>query len=111
MKDWSKNNSVIFQLILSKYQSGFRKGHNTQHCLFVVTENWKCFDNTLWNFSFSENVAYVTNEWTHINLAFTAKSFAMKINVISMSLFIKKFVNLSQAANFRHCENMPPPQE
>ena len=90
MKDWSKNNSESFELISSKYQSGFRKGHNTQQCLFVVIENWKCFDKILRNFSFSENFANVISEWTHLNLIFIAKSFAMKINVISMSYQCQK---------------------
>ena len=90
MKDSSKNNSEIFQLILSKYLSGFWKGHNTQHCLFVVIENWKCFDNTLRNFRFLENVAYVRREWTQINLIFITKSFAMKNQCHINAIFYKK---------------------
>ena len=30
-----------FDQILSKYQSGFRQGYNTQHCLLVMVEKWK----------------------------------------------------------------------
>ena len=26
---------------LSKYQCGFRKGYNVQHCLLAMTEKWK----------------------------------------------------------------------
>ena len=26
---------------LSKYQCGFRKGYNAQHCLLAMTEKWK----------------------------------------------------------------------
>ena len=37
---------IFFEPILSKYQCGFRKDHNTQHCLFVIIEKWKkCLDN------------------------------------------------------------------
>ena len=30
-----------FDQILSKYQCGFRKGYNAQHCLLVMIEKWK----------------------------------------------------------------------
>ena len=30
-----------FKNILSKYQCGFRKGYNAQHCLITLTEKWK----------------------------------------------------------------------
>ena len=30
-----------FYQILSKYQCGFRQGHNTQHCLLMMVEKWK----------------------------------------------------------------------
>ena len=33
--------STYFEKILSKFQCGFQKGFNTQHCLLLMTENWK----------------------------------------------------------------------
>ena len=30
-----------FELVFSKYQCGFRKGHSAQHCLLTMTEKWK----------------------------------------------------------------------
>ena len=30
-----------FDSLLSKYQYGFRKGYNAQHCLITLTEKWK----------------------------------------------------------------------
>ena len=30
-----------FHQIFSKYQCGFRKGYNTQHCLLMMIEKWK----------------------------------------------------------------------
>ena len=33
--------STYFEDIHSKYQPGFRKEHNTQHCLLPLTEKWK----------------------------------------------------------------------
>ena len=30
-----------FNHILSKWQCGFRKGFNTQHCLLVMTKKWR----------------------------------------------------------------------
>ena len=36
----------FFENILSKYQCGFRKGYNAQHCLITLIEKWrKCVDN------------------------------------------------------------------
>ena len=32
---------LFFDSLLSKYQSGFRRGYNTQHCLVTLTEKWK----------------------------------------------------------------------
>ena len=32
---------VFFDSILSKYQCGFRRGYNAQHCLITLTEEWK----------------------------------------------------------------------
>ena len=32
---------VFFESILSKYQCGFRRGYNEQHCLMTVIEKWK----------------------------------------------------------------------
>ena len=29
--------------IFSKYQCGFRKGYNAQHCLMTMTEKWRKF--------------------------------------------------------------------
>ena len=41
-----KQLSAFFEPLLSKYQCGFRKGHSSQHCLFVLIEKWKkCLDN------------------------------------------------------------------
>ena len=37
-----KQMSPYFDNILSKYQCGFRKNHNAQHCLLALIENWKC---------------------------------------------------------------------
>ena len=31
----------FFEKILSKYQCGFRKGYNAQHCLITLIEKWK----------------------------------------------------------------------
>ena len=31
----------ILNLFLSKYQCGFRKGYNAQHCLLSMFEKWK----------------------------------------------------------------------
>ena len=31
----------FFDQILSKYQCGFRKGYNAQHCLIILIEKWK----------------------------------------------------------------------
>ena len=32
---------VFFDYILSKYQCGFWRGYNAQHCLITLTEKWK----------------------------------------------------------------------
>ena len=32
---------VFFDSILSKYQCGFRRGYNAQHCLMTLIEKWK----------------------------------------------------------------------
>ena len=32
---------VFFESILSKYQCGFRRGYNAQHCLMTLIEKWK----------------------------------------------------------------------
>ena len=32
---------TYFDKILSKYQCGFRKGYNSQHCLIALIEKWK----------------------------------------------------------------------
>ena len=32
---------IYFDEILSKYQCGFRKGYNSQHCLIALIEKWK----------------------------------------------------------------------
>ena len=32
---------VFFESILSKYQCGFRRGYNAQHCLITLIEKWK----------------------------------------------------------------------
>ena len=32
---------TYFDYILSKYQCGFRKGFNAQHCLVSIIEKWK----------------------------------------------------------------------
>ena len=32
---------TFFENILSKYQCGFRKRHNAQHCLILLIEKWK----------------------------------------------------------------------
>ena len=32
---------VFFDSILSKYQCGFRRGYNAQHCLITLIEKWK----------------------------------------------------------------------
>ena len=32
---------VFFDSILSKYQCGFRRGYNAQHCLITLNEKWK----------------------------------------------------------------------
>ena len=38
-----KQITPYFDNILSKYQCGFRKNHNAQHCLLLaLIENWKC---------------------------------------------------------------------
>ena len=37
-----KQMSPYFDNILSKYQCGFRKNHNAQHCLLALIKNWKC---------------------------------------------------------------------
>ena len=31
----------IYDFLLSKYQSGFRRGYNAQHCLISLIEKWK----------------------------------------------------------------------
>ena len=37
---------VFFESILSKYQCGFRRGYNAQHCLIILIEKWeKSVDN------------------------------------------------------------------
>ena len=37
---------VFFDSVLSKYQCGFRRGYNAQHCLIILIEKWrKCADN------------------------------------------------------------------
>ena len=41
-----KQINSFFDPIFSKYQNGFRKGFNAQHCLVVMIEKWKqCLDN------------------------------------------------------------------
>ena len=35
---------VFFDSILSKYQCGFRRGYNAQHCLITLIEKWKKID-------------------------------------------------------------------
>ena len=37
----SRQLSEFFDNILSKFQSGFRKGYGTQHCLLLMLEIWK----------------------------------------------------------------------
>ena len=32
---------VFFDSTLSKYQCGFRRGYNAQHCLITLIEKWK----------------------------------------------------------------------
>ena len=36
-----KQISDCFDIILSKYQCGFRKGHDPQHCLIALLEKWR----------------------------------------------------------------------
>ena len=36
-----KQISEYFEPILSKFQCGFRKGYNAQHCLLTMLEKWK----------------------------------------------------------------------
>ena len=36
-----KQMSKFFDKILSKYQFGFRKGFNSQHCLATMLEKWR----------------------------------------------------------------------
>ena len=36
-----KQLSTFFDKILSKYQCGFRKGFNSQHCLATMLEKWR----------------------------------------------------------------------
>ena len=36
-----KQISEYFEHILSKFQCGFRKGYNAQHCLLTMLEKWK----------------------------------------------------------------------
>ena len=36
-----KQISTFFEVILSKYQCGFRKDHNAPHCLLALIEKWK----------------------------------------------------------------------
>ena len=36
---WQSSNFIV--LFLSKFQCGFRKGYNTQHCLLAILEKWK----------------------------------------------------------------------
>ena len=36
-----KQISEYFELILSKFQCGFRKGYSAQHCLLAMLEKWK----------------------------------------------------------------------
>ena len=36
-----KQMSKLFDKILSKYQCGFRKGFNSQHCLATILEKWR----------------------------------------------------------------------
>ena len=33
--------NLFFESILSKYQCGFRRGYNPQHCLMTLIEKWK----------------------------------------------------------------------
>ena len=36
---------IFFEPVFSKYQCGFRKGHDAQHCLLTMTKKWKkCLD-------------------------------------------------------------------
>ena len=45
-----------FEKILSKFHCGFRKGFSTQHCLLLMTENWKhAADNSKGNKEQTEN--------------------------------------------------------
>ena len=32
---------LFFDSLLSKYQGGFRRGYNAQHCLITLIEKWK----------------------------------------------------------------------
>ena len=32
---------LFFDFLLSKYQCGFRRGYNAQHCLITLIEEWK----------------------------------------------------------------------
>ena len=43
MKDAYITNFVFLEKILSKYQCGFRKGFNAQHCLINLLEKWRQF--------------------------------------------------------------------
>ena len=40
-KIMNKQLSIYFEVILSKFQCGFRKGFSTQHCLLLMLEKWK----------------------------------------------------------------------
>ena len=40
-KIMSKRLSIYFEVMLSKFQCGFCKGFNTQHCLLLMLEKWK----------------------------------------------------------------------
>ena len=40
---FKQNRQKYLNQIFTKYQCGFKKGYNAQHCLMAMTETWRAF--------------------------------------------------------------------
>ena len=75
---------VFFDSILSKYQCGFPRGYNAQHCLITLVEKWRKSVNNCGAFGalftdLSETLDCLSHEllllnWIHIGLTKTLQN-------------------------------------
>ena len=80
-----KQISNYFESIFSKFQYGFKKGHNTQHCLLALLEKWrKSMDQGILFGAFLTDLSKAFNCLSHDLLA--AKLFAYGFDKVSFKL-------------------------